>query len=431
MKSRQSPVDGGFWERHPVASALIRAFFSGEWVTRTFGWFYMMVSRFAGPAMTIAVGYLIVYAIDTHNSLASMPKDPNQWDEIASFASGFINVTPELVFPGTVVLSIYAFVQKRWVHGVLNAIASVAFATLTLVLLHAFTTNGINDQFLGAMLLWRAVSALFYTVVAEVCSHGQADVHTVKTVDVLTRMEEIGEQVNAQVNTFASNMSQQVNTQVNALASQVNTQVNVYLDQVNASLLQLGEQVNVHQRQLIPQQDDVFTSVQVHVDQRFQELRAEMFQQIEDLARLMDNLNNGVTQVSRTMREVKVSVSEVTQRQTLVQAQSRPELPPVSEKSTKLLKQRAESVVNANQKLSEVPSLEVSGVPPDVVNRILTDRIVNGISWRNISGNYIKSIKPVKDAYELYVLEMSALTGSETGPISVVDTTLVNTEVNA
>ena len=40
-----------------------QALTSGIWVTRFFGWFYMMVSRFAGPGMTIAVAYLILYTL--------------------------------------------------------------------------------------------------------------------------------------------------------------------------------------------------------------------------------------------------------------------------------------------------------------------------------------------------------------------------------
>lgn len=163
-----------YWEVHPFQLMLIGGFFAGEWVTRSFGWFYMMVSRFAGPIMTVAVGYLIVYAIDSHHGLATMPAHPGMWDDIASFSSGIINVTPELVFPGTVVLSIQSFVRKNWLNGVLQAVASIAFAILTIVLLNAFMNGGINDSFLSGMLLWRAISSLFYTVVAEICSHHTA-----------------------------------------------------------------------------------------------------------------------------------------------------------------------------------------------------------------------------------------------------------------
>src|SRR5262245_46452057 len=116
-----------YWEGHPTQHTLVRAFFAGEWVTRSFGWVYMMISRFAGPVMTLAVGYPILYAIDSHHGLAMAVKAPGVWDGLASFSSGVINITPELVFPGTVVLCIQALTRKNWFHGALYAIASVAF----------------------------------------------------------------------------------------------------------------------------------------------------------------------------------------------------------------------------------------------------------------------------------------------------------------
>ncbi|HLI90503.1 MAG TPA: hypothetical protein VKV37_17580 [Ktedonobacteraceae bacterium] len=162
---------GSYWERHPALLAFLRAFLAGEWVTRTFAWFYMMVSRFAGPTMTIAVGYLMLYAIDSHHGLATPVAHPSAWDSLAVGASGIINVTPELVFPGTVVLAIRALLRRNWLHASLYATASLMFAVLTIMLLNAFMTDGITDSFLSGMLLWRAISALSYTVVAEVCSH--------------------------------------------------------------------------------------------------------------------------------------------------------------------------------------------------------------------------------------------------------------------
>jgi hypothetical protein len=166
IQQRQS-----YWERHPSLRAFLVAFLAGEWVTRAFAWFYMMVSRFAGPTMTIAVGYLMLYAIDSHHGLATPVAHPSAWDGLATGASGIINVTPELVFPGTVVLCIRALLRRNWLHASLYAVASLMFAVLTIMLLNAFMTNGITDSFLSGMLLWRAISALSYTVVAEVCSH--------------------------------------------------------------------------------------------------------------------------------------------------------------------------------------------------------------------------------------------------------------------
>src|SRR5579885_2645906 len=190
---------GSYWERHPALLAFLRAFLAGEWVTRTFAWFYMMVSRFAGPTMTIAVGYLMLYAIDSHHGLATPVAHPSAWDSLAVGASDIINVTPELVFPGTVVLAILALLRRNWLHASLYATASLMFAVLTIMLLNAFMTDGITDSFLSGMLLWRAISALSYTVVAEVCSH-----HTEPPSDtggqsqrVQSQLDDLVQQVNS------------------------------------------------------------------------------------------------------------------------------------------------------------------------------------------------------------------------------------------
>jgi hypothetical protein len=190
---------GSYWEQHPALLAFLQAFLSGEWVTRAFAWFYMMVSRFAGPTMTIAVGYLMLYAIDSHHGLATPVAHPSFSDSLAQASSGIINVTPELVFPGTVVLAIRALLRKNWLHASLYGVASVMFAALTILLLDAFMTGGITDSFLSGMLLWRAISALSYTVVAEVCSH-----HTEPSPDagvhshgVQSQLEDLVQQVNS------------------------------------------------------------------------------------------------------------------------------------------------------------------------------------------------------------------------------------------
>lgn len=192
---------------------------TGEWVTRSFGWLYMMISRLAGPVMTIAVGYLIVYAIESRHGLATTPTAPTLWDLLASGASDIINVTPELVFPGVVVLCIQAGVQKRWAHSALYGITGAGFAVLTLVLLHAFQTNGMDDAFLAAMLLWRTISALFYTVVAEVCSH-HSSVQS-SPVQPVVQLQPVQSPRNHQVTVKAVRLTKKVNPRM-SLLNQVN-----------------------------------------------------------------------------------------------------------------------------------------------------------------------------------------------------------------
>jgi hypothetical protein len=163
------------WERPPALHAFWRAFLAGEWVTRSFAWVSMMISRFAGPMMTMAVSYLMLYAIDTHHDLSTPVAHPSVWDSLATTASDLLNMTAELVFPGTVGLGIRALVRWNWLHTALYALVSVMFAVLTIRLLAAFMTGGLTNGFLSSMLLWRAVSALSSTMVAEVCSHHEED----------------------------------------------------------------------------------------------------------------------------------------------------------------------------------------------------------------------------------------------------------------
>ncbi len=49
----------------------------------------------------------------------------------------------------------------------------------------------------------------------------------------------------------------------------------------------------------------------------------------------------------------------------------------------------------------EKPVLSVPGIPQEKVNQILALHLA-GTSWRDIPGNYSRTIKPIKDAYELF-----------------------------
>lgn len=161
-----------YWENHPFQRELMYIAREGHWVTHVFEWIFMMISRFAGYLMTLAVGYLIYYAIEYKHSLDAVIKNPGVVDHLASFSNVIINVGPELVFPGVVVLCIRAFTARRWLDGVLYMVTTIAFAILTMVLLNAFMNDGITKDFLSAMLFWRAAAALFYTIVVAYCGGG-------------------------------------------------------------------------------------------------------------------------------------------------------------------------------------------------------------------------------------------------------------------
>ncbi|MGH2478477.1 MAG: hypothetical protein ACRDHW_02315 [Ktedonobacteraceae bacterium] len=158
-----------YWDKHPTAYGIIQVVTQGQWITHVFEWLFMMISRLTGYAMTLAIGFLIYYAIEFKHSLDAVIVHPALVDNLASFSNVVINVGPELVFPGTVALCIRAFQARRKMDGWLYLVTTVLFVTLTMVLLNAYMSNQITASFLSAMLFWRAFAALWYTAIAAYC----------------------------------------------------------------------------------------------------------------------------------------------------------------------------------------------------------------------------------------------------------------------
>jgi len=210
-----------YWDRHPIQYLIIQIVREGQWVTHVFEWIFMMVSRFAGYLMTLAVGYLIFYAIETKHSLDAIPAHPQFADQIAIYSNVIINVTPELVFPGVVVLCIRAFTIRRWVDAFAYLITTIAFGILTMVLLNAFMNGQITKDFLATMLFWRAGAALAYTVVVAYCSgHGGLDFKTLlQELDTLRSQLDTGQQT---VSTLQEQLSS-VQQRASSLQQQVDT----------------------------------------------------------------------------------------------------------------------------------------------------------------------------------------------------------------
>jgi peptidoglycan hydrolase CwlO-like protein len=208
----------GFWEKHPALYELAQILGDGQWVSHVFEWVFMMVSRFAGYMMTFAIGYLIYYAIETKHSIDAIPVHPGLADNLAVYSNVIINVAPELVFPGVVVMCMRAFAARRWWDGVLYLVTSAAFVILTMVLLNAFMNNGISQSFLAGMLFWRAGAALFYTVVVAYCSgHGGLDLKT-----LLAELDGLREQIESR-DSRVTDLEQQLdaaNVRINALTRQ-------------------------------------------------------------------------------------------------------------------------------------------------------------------------------------------------------------------
>jgi peptidoglycan hydrolase CwlO-like protein len=203
-----------YWEKHPVQYEVVQILREGEWVTHVFEWVFMMVSRFAGYIMTLAVGYLILYVIETKHGLDAIPVHSQLSDQLAIFSNIVINVTPELVFPGVVVLCIRAFTVRRWLDGALYLATAVAFAVLTMALLNAFMNSTITREFLSAMLFWRAGAALSYTVVVAYCGgHGGLDFRTLlRELDALREQLHGGQQTVSTLQGQLSTVQQRAST---------------------------------------------------------------------------------------------------------------------------------------------------------------------------------------------------------------------------
>jgi hypothetical protein len=192
------------WENHPLQAAIFQLVKDGQWITHLFEWIFMYISRLAAYIMTFAVGYMIFYAIESRHALDVAVAHPQFPDMLASLSSEIINVAPELVFPGVVVLCIRSFTARKWLDGWLWLITSIVFATLTMTLLNAFMSGGITKEFLSVMLFWRAGAALFYTVVVAYCGgHGGLDFKT-----LLRELEEIRVQLDGKNQEVSSVQSQ-------------------------------------------------------------------------------------------------------------------------------------------------------------------------------------------------------------------------------
>jgi len=180
------PQQNTFWEEHPFWASLTKHVQEGKWVTHLFEWLFMYISRFAAYAMTFAVGYIILYAIESGHGMDVVVKNPNWIDTLAVVSNQLINVAPELVFPGVVVLCIRSLTARKWIDFWAWLVTSVIFVILTMTLLNAFMNDGINKEFLASMLFWRAGAALWYTVVVAYCGGGEG-------LDFKTLLKELGE----------------------------------------------------------------------------------------------------------------------------------------------------------------------------------------------------------------------------------------------
>lgn len=165
------------WIYKNILVTIWMQFHTGEWVTGLAEWIFMYVSRSVSFLMTFSVGFTIYYTLDMNrdtNILATLTH-PDLWDGIAKFSDGVLNVGPELVFPGTILLAVLAALKpgrsfNKWFPAISYAASGLIFFILTCIVL---SHKGSDENFRHTMFLWRTVASLGYTVVVEINSHLQ------------------------------------------------------------------------------------------------------------------------------------------------------------------------------------------------------------------------------------------------------------------
>lgn len=307
-----------YWDRHPFQYELVSILREGQWVSHVFELLFMYVSLFSGYLMTLAVGYLIFYAIEFKHSLDAVAVHPTFPDQVAIASNVIINVGPELVFPGIVVLCIRSFTTRRWVDGTLYAVTTIAFGLLTMSLLNAFMNDGITKDFLAAMLFWRALAALFYTVVVAYCGgHGGLDFRSLlNELDILRVQVNGGQQQTSSLQGQLEGVQQHAST----------LQHQVEHGQHTISILR--EQLEAEQQRVVELQADLEKGQGVIVLVRgelsaalvdVETMRTQLNGKKQELANLREMQESGQEwQESRAQQVLNAEVKRATQLQELL-----------------------------------------------------------------------------------------------------------------
>ncbi len=120
-----------------------------------------------------------------------------------------------------------ALLRRQWLHAALYAVVSLMFAVLTIMLLAVFMTGDLTNRFLSGMLLWRAISALSYTVVAEVRSHHQGEERSLPPHHQ-ARLDELaarGERLAAELSHLSTTLQERLQESAAELASSMHVQL--------------------------------------------------------------------------------------------------------------------------------------------------------------------------------------------------------------
>jgi hypothetical protein len=242
-----------------------------------------------------------------------------------------------------------------------QAIISIFYGVLTLVTV-AFGTFKVTDTYAVACLdLTRVAAAILYVFLSLNSSH-TAPVNT----------------------TAANNRMAELEEQIAELKQLLETPVSVpEIVDIEAQVHTLGTQVH-----------NLLQATQKPVDQGIQPV---------DLARF-EQLANTVYSMQNSVVEVTQNVLNITQNLYTTQA-TQPGIQAIHDEPMGYTR-----IVEETPQLEGVDALKALGMPVLAVPGVSVEKVaqviaayLSGTSWRDMPGNYSKTIKPIRDAYTPYV----------------------------
>jgi uncharacterized protein YoxC len=149
---------------------------------------------------------------------------------------------------------------------------------------------------------------------------------------------------------------------------------------------------------------------------RYTELYTQVSKVCTQLSEVVDKVHKPVDMTVYTQRldalesmvkisvtEVKQNILQITQNNLYTQLPTR--IHEVVDTSTEDVDEGTPCLpeyVPTTDKHAVIPVLEVPGVSENKVREVLT-AFLNGTSWRDIPGNYSRTIKPIREAYDAYM----------------------------
>ena len=316
-------------------------------------------------------------------------------DQLTGLTTVIFSLVPEIILPYAILTTI-----KHWqttcqqktkggrayygLWALLYTVPTVVFLGLTLITLKNMGSGNIADAAAGTMNVrslasWSyALVEMLYPMITPLATHrSKTETAIIEANDRLAlenqkKLDKLTEQ--------QANIDKQLAKIETSLADTVH-QMNASTDQVNASI----EKALTTVHPTVNQPDD----------NRIEELSNQVLQ-LQDLIYAMINQANGERQGKRIAVEVNTLSS--TRSQSVYQITEETE-----NNDPQFIDSRTQTHDTGPLQAVSVPQLEVSGVHPDKVKEVLS-LYLSGTAWRSIPGSWDKTRRPIKEAYEAYLL---------------------------